>query len=94
MFLSLDPYYHLKKELRRAKAIRAKEDRLFWKKEKRRRKKEKRILTFVTNEICPECGKPVKLEQTVDETDTTDNHYKCTKCAFEFHSYIDDEDFD
>lgn len=91
MFLSLDP---LRKELKRAKAIKTKKDKLFWKKIEEKVKKEKRILTFVTNDICPKCGKSVKLEQTVDETGTTNNHYKCTKCAFEFHSYTDDEDFD
>lgn len=84
----------LREKLKRAKKVRRAKDKLFWKENTRRYKEDKRISIFLHNNICPECGKPVRLKQTVDSAYTTDNHYKCTKCPFERHSYCDDEDFE
>lgn len=81
-------------ELKRAKKVKRLKDKLFWKENDRKFKENKRIKSFIDNDICPECGKFVKLKQTVDETDTTDNHYICTNCPFEKHYYCDDEDFE
>ena len=82
----------LKEKLKQAKKRKRIEDKLFWKENKRKRKEEERIQTFLHNDICPECGERVKLKQTTDKTCTTDNHYKCTNCSFEKHIFCDDED--
>lgn len=87
-FFKRDP---LSEELKRAKKIKRAKDKLFWKKDNENTKKDKRIRTFLSNDICPECGKPVILEQTTDDS-CTDNHYQCTKCSFEKHYFGDDED--
>ena len=85
----------LKKKLKQAKRIRASKKKQSWRDEMKRQKEEKRILTFVINEICPECGERVTLKQRTDTAGLTDNHYKCTNCPFEKHDYCDcdDEDF-
>lgn len=88
-FLKNDP---LKEKLKQAKKVKSAENRLFWRKQGEKRKQEKRIALFLTNDICPECGEPVEVKRTVDATFTTDNHYKCTKCSFEKHYWCDDED--
>ena len=88
-FFKKDP---LHEELKRAKRIKKVKDKLFWKKCAKNGKRIKRISLFVSNDICPDCGKPVKLKQTIDDTDTTDNHYTCTICPFQIHFYCDDED--
>jgi len=81
----------LKEKLKRAKKKKKIEDKLFWKKAWRRYKEEKRIKTFINNDICPECGEAVKLTQ-ITTNDCTDNHYTCANCSFEKHYYEDGED--
>ncbi|TEU00626.1 MAG: hypothetical protein E3J23_01975 [Candidatus Stahlbacteria bacterium] len=87
----LFPTDPLKEKLKWAKKRKKIENKLFWKIDRKKQKEEKRIKTFIDNDICPTCGEAVKLTITTDD-DCTDNHYKCTNCSFEKHYYCDDED--
>lgn len=89
-FFKKDP---LHEELKQAKKVRKAKDKLFWKENARRHKEDKRINTFLHNDICPKCSEPIKLKQsTNNSTGSTDNYYYCTKCKFQTHIYGNDDD--
>ena len=86
-FFKKDP---LHEKLKQAKKDKKELDA--WRKKERVRKdkNEKRILTFLINGICPECGAGVKLTTKIIK-DGKDHSYKCTniECYFTKHYYTD-----
>ena len=88
-FFKKDP---LHEELKRAKKAKKVRDKWEKKESERKRKKNNRILTFLSNKICPECGAPVKLTKKPAKNRFGKSlYFKCTEveCSFEKHYYTD-----
>ena len=86
-FFKKDPLHKELKRAKKAKKVRNKWDR---KESKRKKKKNNRIITFLSNSICPECGGVVRSTIQPAKPKGKNLYFKCTECSFNKHYYTND----